>query len=583
MKFIERPFQPDVYAYLVEKKIPEWVAKLLARRIHSSEQAQNLLNASLSQLPNPNSLPDITVACQLLIEAIDQKKNIVCVVDYDTDGISSGAILLEGLRAFDANVTVMVTNRFEDGYGFSVGACQKLLALSPLPDVLITADLGSSDGQQIKHLQSSCEAMGHHVSVIVTDHHHISAIYPPFSADAFINPHRNDVIHSYHLPICGAMVAWNLIAALRAKIRTQFPDDPRSQYDIKQLLDLVAVATIGDMVSMLEPTNRAVVKHGLALINAAQRPSWQLLKEHIGVNTPVTEDTIGFQISPRINALSRMGDDGHTALAWLTTRNMSDCQQHWIVMNQNNDDRKDEQALCERLAMEQARQQVEENKFIIICHVPEASHGVVGLAAGRVANTTGRPAIVFSDSHTGQLTGSARSIPGYDIRLLIERTQSQTELVSKYGGHAAAAGLTIESLDDLSQIKSVMNALVVDDFNQQIPIANILHDGDLPDDVLTTEGLKYLMSFGPFGQGFPTATFCLTATILSAQSMGKNGQHARLRINYHTQPIDAVWFNASIKPSVGERFQFALSISENHFRGNSSIQAIVLTADKKSD
>jgi single-stranded-DNA-specific exonuclease len=252
-------------------------------------------------------------------------------------------------------------------------------------------------------------------------------------------------------------------------------------------------------------------------------------------------------------------------------------------MNQNNDDRKDEQALCEYLAMEQAQEQLKQNRFIIICHVPEASHGVVGLAAGRIAAATGRPAIVFADSHTGQLTGSARSIPGYDIRYLIERTHMQTERISKYGGHAAAAGLTIENTDDLMLLKTVMNDLVMLDFNHDSPTANLLHDGECPIEILTTQGLQLLTTAGPFGQGFASPTFCLTSTIISIQSMGKNGQHARLKINNHGQPIDAVWFNIPKPLMTGERYQFAMSINENHFRGNVSIQANILAAEKQPD
>jgi len=571
MKLIERPINILVHEHLMAQSMPSWKAALLARRLNNTAEADKLLEAALSKLTNPNQLPDMTKAVDLLAQAITQQKRIVCVVDYDTDGISSGAILQEGLSALGANVMVMVTNRHEDGYGFSAGACNKLLALTPLPDLLITADLGSSDGVQIERLQTESAACNHQIQVIVTDHHHISATTPPKTADAFINPHRTDVEHGYHHPICGAMVAWNLVAALRGFLK--------AEYDARQLLDLAAIATVGDMVNLSDPINRAVVKQGLSLINRRQRPAWQLLAEQLSTEAPMREDTIGFQISPRINALSRMGDDGHTALKWLTTHDMRVAQQSWVIMNQNNDDRKDEQALCENLALEQAQQQVTANRFIIICHVPEASHGVVGLAAGRIAMTTGRPAIVFSDTDKGQLTGSARSILGYDIRDLLERTQTLTGLMSKYGGHAAAAGLTLNNHNDLTSFAEALNQLIEIDFAGQHPEAQIYHDGELPIELLKPNGLRQLDSLSPFGQGFAQPSFVIQAPVNSSKTMGKNGQHLRLSLSVNNEALEAVWFNAPKIPRIGDNHRFVVTLGENHFRGKVTLQAMILACE----
>lgn len=567
MNFIERPVNAHVAQHLLNQQHPAWMATLVARRLQTTDEADALLAAALSGLTNPNKLPDMATAVSLLTQAIDAHKRIVCVVDYDTDGISSGAILQEGLSALGATVSVMVTNRHEDGYGFSAGACDKLLALTPLPDLLITADLGSSDGIQIERLQNVCQERGHPISVIVTDHHHISATTPPKTADAFINPHRSDVEHDYHHPICGAMVAWNLVAALRSA--------RKADYKVTELLDLAAIATVGDMVNLSDPINRAVVKHGLALINRRQRHAWQLLAEQLGNDSPMREDTIGFQISPRINALSRMGDDGHTALKWLTTQEMRVAQQSWVIMNQNNDDRKDEQALCETLALEQAQQQVADNRFIIIAHVPEASHGVVGLAAGRIAMTTGRPAIVLSDTDKGQLTGSARSILGYDIRDLLERAQNLTGLMSKYGGHAAAAGLTLNNHADLAPFAQALNQLIEIDFAQQAPEPTVYHDGELPNELTQLQGLQKLYQLAPFGQGFAQPSFMLVAEIASVRVMGKSGQHAKLGLTVNNQTLEAVWFNANRIPNAGETHRFVLTLGENNFRGKTTLQAMV--------
>ncbi len=571
MNFIERTINQDVQQHLKTKAIPDWIGALLARRVHSIKEADALINASLSSLSNPNDLPDMAQAIDLLTQAVNNNKHILCVVDYDTDGICSGAILQEGIRALGGKVEILVTNRHEDGYGFSLGACNKVLAMTPLPDLLITADLGSSDGIQVERLQAQCLAQNHSITVIITDHHHISATTPPKTADAFINPHRTDTSHNYDHPICGAMVAWNLVAALRSQLKPN--------YDVRQLLDLAAIATVGDMVTLSNPINRAVVKYGLLLINRLQRPAWQLLVEQLGKDTIVREDTIGFQISPRINALSRMGDDGHTALTWLTTYDMHLAQQSWIIMNQNNDDRKDEQALCESLALEQAQAQLKNNQFIIVAYVPEANHGVVGLAAGRIAMNTGRPAIVFSNTDKGQLTGSARSILGYDIRDLLERTQTLTELISKYGGHVAAAGLTLNTYADLSPFIQAINQIAKIDFAQKAPEPTVYHDGELPIELTKLQGLAALNHISPFGQGFAQPCFMLVSPIHSARIMGKSGQHVKLSIEAHHTIIEAVWFNPTRMPNEGEIHRFIVSLGENNFRGKTSLQAMVLTSE----
>jgi single-stranded-DNA-specific exonuclease len=577
MQFIERPLNHTVFDHVqTVHQLPSYIANLLARRLSDVLAVDQLVSAALSRLPHPEHLPEMLTASEIIYHAIQAGKRILCVVDYDADGICSGAVLQEGLGAMGAQVSVMVTDRHADGYGFTQGACDKVLAQETLPDLVITADLGSSDGEMLAILQARCTAAGHNVQVIVTDHHHISETHPPKTVDAFINPHRDDVEHAYQHPVCGAMVAWNLVVAVRAIWRQHQPTHPASQFDVRSLLDLVAIATIGDMVNLSSPINRAVVKYGLQLIQQAHRPAWQLLHDQLSIGAQVREDVIGYQISPRINALSRMGDDGHTALTWLTTQDMRECQRNWAVMNQNNDDRKDEQALCEALALEQAKAQVGQNRFMIVCHVPEASHGVVGLAAGKITLTFGKPAIVFSESRQGQLTGSARSIPGYDIRDMIERAQARTDgCIIKFGGHSAAAGLTLSGACDLSVVHAVMEDLVREDFEHIAPEPQLFHDGDLPIELLERSALAHLLNMGPFGQGLAQPCYRLICKVIASQPLGKLGAHVRLLLQVERSNLEAIWFNAKYVPSAGEACEFVVMMTENHFRGETRIQATV--------
>jgi single-stranded-DNA-specific exonuclease len=575
--FQERLAHPAVLQHLIRvHQFSPWLASLLARRVTSSENADAILNATLAQLPNPLLLPDMEKASMLVMNAILSQHHILCVVDYDSDGISSGAVLQEGLRALGAHVRVQVTNRHEDGYGFSVGACRRIMQLNPLPDLIITADLGSSDGAQIAELQAFANTRNKQIRIIVTDHHHISSSTPPKTADAFVNPHRKDIDHQYPHPICGAMVAWNLLAATRAQLRKYDATSLEAKVDIRNYLDFVAIATISDMVPLDHPINRIVVRYGLMKMNQKQRPAWQLLASLLA-QQDIREDTIGFQIAPRINALSRMGDDGQTALEWLTTHQMTHAQSQWAIMNQFNDDRKDEQAYCEQEALQQMRTQLNDNQPIIICYIPQASHGVVGLAANKVVQHCGRPAIIFANTEQGQLTGSARSIAGYDIRDLLERAQNLVgHCISKFGGHAMAAGITLHQPSDLGIVRDCLINIVSQDFNGKAPEAVIFHDGDLPKELLSIEGLAQLQQLAPFGQLFPSPAFLIAAQASKITSMGKNGQHLRITLLLNDKQQEAVWFNALWIPKTNQEYEWIVQVSENAWQGKKSVQLMVL-------
>lgn len=566
----ERPINHTVYQSL--SHYPQWLASILSRRFDDANKAHDALTASLSKLPSPFALPDMKQAAEIVVEAIIRNKFIQCIVDYDTDGISSGAVLYEGLRNLGANINVFVTNRHEDGYGFSAGACTKLLAFQHLPDVLITADLGSSDGLQIERLQKEARLRGHDIKVIVTDHHHISDTTPPKTADAFINPHRKDVAHDYHVPICGAVVAWNLVAAVNNIHKT----NNLTHFDVKTLLDIGAVATVGDMVDLSHPVNRIIVKYGLSRMNNPEtsRLAWNYLRSFLQTGADFDTETIGFQISPRINALSRMGDDGSTALQWLTADNEQTCLHAWSVMTATNEDRKAEQQICEELALEQASIQVNEGRFVIVCYVPEANHGVVGLAAGRIATTFGKPAIVLADAHAGGLTGSARSIPGFDIRSVIDEAQNRTGVLTKFGGHAAAAGLSMHQTD-LERFHDVLDTIVVDFMNGVSPQPTLVHDGDLPGELLDLHGLNQLLSVAPFGQGFPSPTFKVQATVSSVRLMGGDKQHARFLLDIDGFQVTAVWFNFDYPVMDGDMYTFVVSVTDNIWNGKRSLQLMV--------
>jgi len=533
---------------------PNWIKDILSRRNFTLEQSK----ASLFDLLNPFKLPDMDKAVSFLLK--NKESKILTVVDYDTDGISSGVVLSEGLKYLGfTNVETFITKRHVHGYGFSLGVVEYINTKEIKPDIIITADLGSSDGNQFKLLPT--------ISVIVTDHHHISETSPPDSENivAFINPTRKDIIHEYTAPICGAVVAWNLITALNIKLGKPF--------DVRTLLDICAVATVGDMMDLSNPSNRAIVKYGVSKINNGDRLAWNTLKKRLGNDKVFTEDVIGFQISPRINALSRMGDSTGLALKWLLTEDLADSYEYLDKISSINEDRKEDQLNCELIAMEMAKKQVEEGAFICICFVDGANHGVVGLSAGKISQRLLRPAIVVARTHKGELTGSARSIPGYDIRSAIVRAQDICGVLKKYGGHAAAAGLSMSSEEDLEIFTKTINSVVKDDFNGTYPIPKLYYDIFLPSEVLTEQGYNLLRTLAPFGQGFPQPNFRVKNKIGEIKHLGKDKKHLRIILE---RGIEVIWFNKSMEDleQVTE-LDTVVTVSFGKFNGRSRYSLIV--------
>lgn len=557
MKFIEREIVNKIFL----PKGVDFLDAILARRANIDAQVESVNY-------DPFLFPDMGKAVNILLDGIKQDANVVCIVDYDTDGISSGAVLQEGLTRLGLNTAIVVTDRYADGYGFSAGVCDKLLAMEVLPDILVTADLGSSDGVQIKRFQEEAQKRAQKVKVIVTDHHHISSVTPPSTADAFINPGRRDIEHNGKHNVCGAAVAWFLIKALW--LRTP------SNLDPNDLLDFVAVATIADMVSLADPLNRSLAQQGLAVINgrgAQERAVWQAVKELTGKKV-ITEDEIGFQIAPRINALSRMGDDGRTGIEFLTSPKRHVVDAALANMSVNNEDRKEEQKLCEAEAISQAKLQQADGKFVCVCYVPDYTHGVVGLAASHVVQETGLPTIVVSVKDDGSLSGSARSIPGFDLRSAIEEANNRSGLLSKFGGHAMAAGLSLNGEEALNKFAEVLNEVAGELFGGQQPTPIFYHDGELPPALQKVEAFKLLDELAPYGQDFIKPSYLLRGTVSQVRLMGKNDAHARVSLNTGK---DVIWFYHDGKANddlIGKDVEFVVNLSLNSFRGVESVQYI---------
>jgi single-stranded-DNA-specific exonuclease len=268
-----------------------------------------------------------------------------------------------------------------------------------------------------------------------------------------------------------------------------------------------------------------------------------------------------------------MGDDGRNALEWLTSRDFYAVEAAFNNMEVNNEERKDEQLECQRQALAQAKKQVELGYFLCVCYVPDFTHGVVGLAASHVMQETGLPAIVLSKKDSGDITGSARSIPGFDLRGAIEEAQNECGVLTKFGGHTMAAGMSMRSDMDIPVFRETINDIAQRVFKGQQPEPVFYHDGDLPSSLLNVDSLQSLLALGPFGQEFPAPSFFIEGRVKSVKFMGKDKAHAKLALS---SGQEIVWFRHEGKANgiEGKTAKSVVSLSINEFRGNKSVQLL---------
>lgn len=365
---LERTKNHSVYETAL-KNHSEIISDLLSRRISDIELIEKIVYPKQSNIDDPYLLPDMNEGVKTIINAIEKEFKIACIVDYDTDGISSGSVLHTGLIELgvkEENLYILVTDRHEDGYGFSKGTANKILNghCGFIPEVIITADLGSSDGLNIDYFVNQMKedfnkVLGENLFFIVTDHHHISETTPPKNITAFISPQRKNSLYPDN-KICGAYVAWNLIMATnlsiskRKSIGENFINSKNE--DMFCLMDYVACATVGDMMDLKSENNRISIKMGIDLFNSENRFAWRYIKSKIN-GSLFDEETIGFQISPRINALSRMGDSARLAFRFLTSTTDWDASNNWEQMDYNNELRKEEQKIATDIVVELSKKE----------------------------------------------------------------------------------------------------------------------------------------------------------------------------------------------------------------------------------
>ena len=526
------------------------VANLVYQRgIQTEEALRDFLEPSLDQLHDPYELHDMDKAVTRIRQAIENYEQILIYGDYDADGMTSASIVKEALEQLGAECQVYLPNRFTDGYGPNASVYKYFIENQGI-SLIVTVDNGVAGHEAIELAQS----MG--VDVIVTDHHSMPEVLP--DAYAIIHPEHPEADYPFqHLAGCG--VAFKLATALLEEVQVE-------------LLDLVAIGTIADMVS-LTGENRILVKYGLSVLKNTQRIGLQELFKIAGIQeNEVDEETVGFQIAPRLNALGRL-DDPNPAIELLTGFDEEEARDIALMINQKNEERKE---IVQKI-YDEAKTMVDLNKPVQVLAGEGWNPGVLGIVAGRLLEELHQPVIVLNIEN-GLAKGSARSIEAVDI---FEALDPHRDLFVAFGGHAGAAGMTLEA----SKLEALSQVLVayIEDNQVDLSTKNELfldEELSLPD--LTLETLKNFEKLAPFGMDNKKPVFYLKDfKVENARTMGAGNTHLKLKISQANVAFEVVAFglgNLATEFSQTKNLELAVTLSVNKWNGQTSLQLMLVDA-----
>jgi single-stranded-DNA-specific exonuclease len=539
-----------------------------ARQVASARE----LERSLDRLIPPAQLNDIDKAAALLADALERQRHILVVADFDADGATSCALAIRALRAMGArNAGYIVPNRFEYGYGLTPGIVA--LAAQRKPELIITVDNG------ISSVDGVMEARRRGIDVLVTDHHLPGATLP--EANVIVNPNQpGDAFPSKHL--AGVGVIFYVMLALRAHLRQNgwFARHGIVEPNLARLLDLVALGTVADVVP-LDYNNRILVSQGLQRINQGGAcPGIEALLRVAGrAPQRVTAMDLGYLVGPRLNAAGRLTDMS-LGIECLLTDDAGDAQ----AMAQKLDALNHERRAIEARMQQQALAAVEDLRLDVaalprgLCLFDESWHqGVIGLVASRIKEHTHRPVIAFAPAGDGEIKGSARSVPGLHIRDALDAIAARhPELLSRFGGHAMAAGLTLRR-DQLEAFRRAFDAEVSRHLSDDDLQGKILSDGELAAEDLSLPLAELLRGAGPWGQGFPEPVFDGCFEVLSQRVVGEKHLKLSLRATRQAKAVDAIAFNSvrDGRPDAYARIRAAYRLDVNEYQGCRSLQLII--------
>ncbi|MGP1450244.1 MAG: single-stranded-DNA-specific exonuclease RecJ [Wolinella sp.] len=518
----------------------------------SKEAIRNLLASRfknerfryLKELPLPSKLHGLDEACELIRGAMHEQKKITVIGDYDVDGIVASAIMSDFFTRINYPIEVVIPNRFRDGYGLSPGIIKRLDT-----DVIITVD----NGIMAHEAALVCKEYG--ISLIITDHHTVPTLLP--DADIIINPKLPQCTFPQK-EICGANVAWYLCAGLKRILS--------ANVDLVTSLDLLALAIIADVMPLVE-INRILVRHGLKEMARSNRAAFIALKERLKKSQFSSED-VAFLIAPLLNSAGRM-DDASLAVRFLLSSSPQEARELLSNLCELNTLRKSQESTL----FEEAVSQINEEREAVIVYGKEWHEGVLGIVASRLCERYKKPAFVLA-LREGNLKGSVRSLGELDLVRLLQKS---CHLLTGYGGHKGAAGISldIENLGEFCTTIEENLCLLKDKITWGHGCNGCLGEVDL--EIVDGELLELLESFEPYGEGNLKPKFSCEAEVCYTKTVGVDGAHTSLllRSTYGKHECKAIAFRQAYHLACGTRVMCTFTISRDTFSPKTIPQMII--------
>lgn len=544
--------------------IDQVIARIIRNRDICGDAAIDMyLNGDINDMHNPESMKDAVLSVDIITQKIKDKCKIRIIGDYDIDGICSIYILYKGLMAAGADVDYVVPHRINDGYGINEHLIDN--AINEGIDTIITCDNGIAAYNQVKYAKENG------LTVIVTDHHDVpfdevngvkEYRVPP--ADAVVNPKQEDCQYPFRL-LCGAGVAYKLISLIYERLRLDTKD-------MEEYREFMAIATVGDIVDLIDE-NRVVVKYGLKHIAHTVNTGLKALVEECGVDiNNISSYHIGFVIGPCLNASGRL-DTARKAIELMLCKNMEEAHNMARELITLNTERKqmteDETAKAIEL--------VEKNDMlkdrVLVIYLPDCHESIAGIIAGRIKERYYRPTFVITNAEEGA-KGSGRSIEGYNMYEEINKCKN---VLTKYGGHPMAAGLSLETAD-IDVFRKMLNDNATLDDSDLIPKTWI--DVPMPVGYASMGLVGQLKMLEPFGKGNEKPVFAdRDLYVKTASIIGKNRNVLKMQLETKEGYIvQAVQFGISDKdpvPKAGSRILIVYYPDINVYNGVSSLQIII--------
>jgi single-stranded-DNA-specific exonuclease len=558
---IAAPQEQQAAEIAASLQIPALLAQCLINRgCTTAESASTYLEPRLAKLSDPFTLPNMQAAVKRLFQAHRDQERFVIFGDYDVDGVTATALLSEFFTTLGWNSFAYLPHRVDEGYGLTTDAVQNCLGKFGVR-LILAVDCGSTSIQVIKTLADEG------VEVIVLDHHQLGPELPP--AAALVNPQLLPGDHTLK-NLCSAGLAFKLAHALLKKARDEnWPG--AADFDLKSTLDLVALGTVADMVPLVDE-NRILTKIGLKKLESSHRPGILALKKVAGINGTVSSYEIGFQLAPRLNAAGRL-ETALDALGLLLVTQPERASALAQVLDQQNRER---QALEQKIVSEvllALRSSFNPQKDFAIVEGQSTWHvGVVGIVASRVLREFHRPVFILGSDSKETFRGSGRSIDGFDLASALRECG---DLLLKHGGHAMAAGITLNTTA-VSLFRDRLSNLVRDTVPPELLQPSLRVDAQVRLKDITFQLMKSLESIDPTGPGNPPVHFIARDLQLCGECrrVGADHKHLKFTVTDGTTKVTALWWNCPDEP--GGRFDLAFTPELSEFNGTFGIQLKVL-------